>query len=345
MNADEQALLRLMREDNLRAGFPFAPRGVWEKLCHDFDERFRSQGIPSNDIAYFNQSFSQSLPGNPRYHRYAVYMLYRLVKQRDTTDLLGRFDWSTDTGFEIAIDGRRYSWDTLISLDTILSIAEADPGILAHHRIVADLGSGWGRIGYALKRINPSISYLLLDLPEILMIAMAVLPRMLPAESASLYAETRCTPTLTRQVLSTRGLWFAGSQDLLKVADGAIDVFINVASFQEMKLSQVRTYFDLINQKVSGTFYMQQYVVVSDAQRPYNAITGLEQYPFKPTWTENFKRHTTFSERFFEACFGIGQSAAPHRSPTAPAARLAPAAPLFAPGLPANTLVAQPQRV
>jgi putative sugar O-methyltransferase len=310
VNADEQALLRLMREDNLRAGFPFAPRGVWEKLCHDFDERFRSQGVPNSDIAYFNQSFSQSLPGNPRYHRYAVYMLYRLVRQRDTTDLLGRFDWSSDTGFEIAIDGRRYSWDTLISLDTILSIAEADPGILSKHRIVADLGSGWGRIGYALKRINPLVTYLLLDLPEILMISMAVLPRMLPAESASLYAETRRVATLTRDVLSTRGLWFAGSQDLMMVADGAIDVFINVASFQEMKLSQVRTYFDIIDRKVAGTFYTQQYVVVSDAQRPYNAIAGLEQYPFKASWSEDFNRHTTFSERFFEACFGVNRSQA-----------------------------------
>ncbi len=317
MNADEQALLRLMREDNLRAGFPFAPRGVWEKLCHDFDERFRSQGVPTNDIAWFNQSFSQSLPGNPRYHRYAVHMLYRLLKQRDTTDLLGRFDWSTDTGFEIAIDGRRYAWDTLISLDTILSIAEADPGILTGRRIVADLGSGWGRVGYALKRINPLATYLLLDLPEILMISMAVLPRMLPAESASLYAETRCTPTLTRDVLATRGLWFAGSQDLLKLADGAIDVFINVASFQEMKLSQVRTYFEIIDRKVAGTFYTQQYVVVSDAQRPYNAIAGLEQYPFKPNWTEDFKRHTTFSERFFEASFGVNRRTVPKAAPIA----------------------------
>ncbi|HEV2972658.1 MAG TPA: putative sugar O-methyltransferase [Pirellulales bacterium] len=311
MNAEEESVLRLMREDNLRAGFPFAPRGVWEKLCHDFDANFRVHGVPREDIAYFNQSFSQSPPGNPRYHRYAVYMLYRLIKQRDASDLLGRFDLSSDTGYEIAIDGRRYSWDTLISLDTILSIAEADPGILTDRRVVADLGSGWGRIGYVLKRINPRVSYLLLDLPEILMISMAVLPRLLPAESTSLYAEFRAMPALTKSMLLQKGLWFAGSQDLLKVADGAIDVFINVASFQEMKLAQVRTYFDLIDRKVSGIFYTQQYVVVSDAQRPYNAIGGLEQYPFKSQWTEHFKRYTTFSERFFEAGFGVNQSSRP----------------------------------
>ncbi|HEV3417171.1 MAG TPA: putative sugar O-methyltransferase [Pirellulales bacterium] len=325
MNADEEAVLRLMRDDNLRAGFPFAPRGVWEKLCQDFDANFRVHGVPREDIAYFNQSFSQSPPGNPRYHRYAVYMLYRLIKQRDATDMLGRFDLSSDTGYEIAIDGRRYSWDTLISLDTILSIAEADPGILTDRRVVADLGSGWGRIGYVLKRINPRVAYLLLDLPEILMISMAVLPRLLPGESTSLYAETRAAPTLTKSMLLQKGLWFAGSQDLLKVADGAIDVFINVASFQEMKLSQVRTYFDLIDRKVSGIFYTQQYVVVSDAQRPYNAIGGLDQYPIKPAWAERFKRYTTFSERFFEAGFGINQQSGPHRPlPALPAS--APAA-------------------
>ena len=307
MNADEKSLLQTMRDDNARAGFPFAPRGVWINLCHDFEEKFSAHGLPNDDIAYFNQSFSQSLPGNPRYHRYAVYMLYRLVKQRDTADLLGRFDWSTDTGYEIAIDGGRYSWDTLISLDTILSIADADSGILDSPRIVADLGAGWGRIGYVLKRINPQVSYVVLDLPEILMISMSVLPRMLPDESTSLYDQTRQASALSKRALLEKGLWFAGSQDLLKIEDGAIDVFINVASFQEMKLSQVRAYFDLIDRKVAGTFYTQQYVVVSDAQRPYNAISGLEEYPFKATWRERFKRHVTFSERFFEACFDVNK--------------------------------------
>lgn len=307
MDADQIALLETMRADNARAGFPFAPRGCWINLCQDFQEKFRLAGIPKDDITYFNQSFSQSLPGNPRYHRYAVYMLYRLVKQRDATNLLERFDWSSDTGYEIAIDGRRYTWDTMISLDTVLSIAEADPGILNQPRIVADLGAGWGRIGHVLKRINPKVSYIALDLPEILMISMSVLPRLLPEESVSHYRETTDTPVLTRQVLQGRGLWFGGSQDLLRIEDGGIDVFINVASFQEMKLSQVRAYFDLIDRKVTGTFYTQQYVVVSDAQRPYNAISGLEEYPFKTSWTEHFKRPVTFSERFFEACFGVNQ--------------------------------------
>ncbi len=321
MNAEEQKLLNTMRADNFQAGFPFAPRGVWIELCHDFHEKFQTTGVPKEDIAYFNQSFSQSFPGNPRYHRYAVYMLYRLIKQRDTTDLLGRFDFGSDTGFEIAIDGRRYAWDTLISLDTILSIAEIDPGVLSHPRVVADLGSGWGRIGYFLKRINPNVSYLSLDLPEISMIAMAVLPRMLPQERVSLYGETRARGMLSRNALLERGLWFAGSQDLLNIEDGAIDVFINIASFQEMKLSQVRSYFDLINRKVSGLFYTQQYVVISDAQRQYNAIAGIEQYPFKTQWTENFKRFATFSERFFEACYGIGaKQGATDRRGGAPAA-------------------------
>jgi putative sugar O-methyltransferase len=328
MTPDQRALLQLMRDDNNRAGFPFAPRGVWEKLCHDFDQQYHARGIPAKDIAWFNQSFSQSLPGNARYHRYAVYMLYRLLKQRDTTDLIGRFDWSSDTGYEIAIDSRKYSWDTLISLDTVLSLAEADPGILTQPRIVVDLGSGWGRIGYALKRINPKITYVVLDLPEILMISMTILPRMLPAESVAMYPEVQGRPQLTREILASRGLWFAGSQDLLRIADRAIDVFINVASFQEMKLSQVRTYFDLIDTKVSGTFYTQQYVIVSDAQRPYNAISGIEEYPFKPTWTEHFKRHTTFSERFFEACYGVNQPQPTARRVPAPHLSLAPAAPL-----------------
>lgn len=332
MSPDQRALLQLMRDDNNRAGFPFAPRGVWEKLCQDFDQQFQALGVPNKDIAWFNQSFSQSLPGNARYHRYAVYMLYRLLKHRDSADLLGRFDWSSETGYEVAIGGRNYSWDTLISLDTVMSLAEADSGILSEPRIVADLGAGWGRIGYVLKRINPRVTYIVLDLPEILLISMTILPRMLPSERAVFYPQVRQVPLLSRDVLSKCGLWFAGSQDLMRIADRAIDVFINVASFQEMKLAQVQTYFDLIDQKVSGTFYTQQYFVISDAQRPYNAILGLEQYPFKPTWTEHFKRNTTFSERFFETSFGVNQ-ALPSQRQSAIAAPHIPLAPGQWPGV------------
>jgi putative sugar O-methyltransferase len=317
MNAAEQALLEQMRADNQQAGFPFAPRGVWEKLCHDFHEQFASQGVPQADIAWFNQSFSQSPPGNPRYHRYAVYMLYKLLKQRDGAGLLERFDWSSNTGYEIAIDGRQYSWDTLITLDTLLSIAQTDPGILSEPRVVVDLGAGWGRIGYALKRINPRACYVALDLPEILMISMAVLPRLLPEERANLYPATSQHASLSKAKLLETGLWFGGSQDLLKIDDGAIDVFINVASFQEMKLSQVRTYFELIDRKVSGVFYLQEYVIVSDAQRPYNAIGGLEQYPFKTQWKSHYVRHVTFSERFFEGCFDVNRRGAASVPPLA----------------------------
>lgn len=317
MNASDHALLELMRADNQRAGFPFAPRGVWIELCRDFHQKFATHGIPQQDIAYFNQSFSQSLPGNARYHRYAVYMLYRLLQQRDAFELLRRFDFSSDTGYEVAIDGRRYAWDTLISLDTLVSLAEIDSGILREPRIVVDLGAGWGRIGYFLKRINPRATYISLDLPEISMIAMSVLPRLLPNEAVSFYGETRQSAALSRSQLLEKGLWFGGSQDLLRIEDGAIDVFLNIASFQEMKLSQVRSYFDLIDRKVSGLFYTQQYVVVSDAQRPFNAIAGIEEYPFKATWTEHFKRSTTFSERFFEACLGVCAAHSHRKSATA----------------------------
>jgi len=309
MNADEQVVLQMMRADNLQSGFPFAPRGVWEKLCRDFDQTMSARGVPKDDLTYFNQSFSQGPPGSPRYYRYAVYMLYRLVRQRDTTNLLERVDLSTSNGQEIVIGNRQYSWDTLISVDTLLSIAEIDPGVLTQRRVVADLGGGWGRIGWALKKINPLATYVALDLPEILLIAMTTLPRLLPNERVSLYPATRQLPSLSKSRLLEQGLWFAGSQDLRKIDDRAIDIFINVASFQEMKLSQVKAYFDLIDRKVSGLFYTQQYVVVSDAQRAYGAIAGVEEYPFKPTWTEHFNRYATFSERFFEACFGVGVEA------------------------------------
>src|SRR3546814_3378132 len=49
-----------------------------------------------------------------------------------------------------------------------------------------------------------------------------------------------------------------GAQDLPRIADGALDFVINIASFQEMSREQVSAYLDVIDRKASGLLYTQQ---------------------------------------------------------------------------------------
>ena len=72
-----------------------------------------------------------------------------------------------------------------------------------------------------------------------------------------------------------------------------------------MLIEQVTAYFALIDKKVGGTFYTQQYWKETGLKSRYGVTGGLEEYPFGPNWQRHYLRNTTFSERYFEAAFSI----------------------------------------
>jgi putative sugar O-methyltransferase len=178
------------------------------------------------------------------------------------------------------------------------------PEILTEKIIVADLGAGWGRIGYILKQINPKITYAIFDLPEPLLVAYTCLSSQLD-EKILPYQDLRLKKTYTQDMLKEYGLIFGGPQDILRFKDKSIDIFINVASFQEMTKSQVDKYLDIIDQKVNGTLFIQQYYSHPDLNRLFGTIKGLEEYNFNPSWEKIYIRNSIFSERYFEAAFNI----------------------------------------
>ena len=83
-------------------------------------------------------------------------------------------------------------------------------------------------------RVNPRVTYVCADLPETLIISQSYLPTTLDNVTSRAYREN-----LKRIDLSEPGLRFIGSHDLPRIPEKSIDVFINIASFQEMKNDQV----------------------------------------------------------------------------------------------------------
>ena len=310
LTASQQALLKLMRRDNAQAVAPFKPSAMWSELSRQFDKELRIQGIGRVETQFFNTLFSQSVPTNPRYYRYALWMLYCNVKQKDRHKILERVTTTAnpDSGLVYVFEGKSVSWDLLITIDTLYSIAEVNEGIFTDPLVVVDLGAGWGRIGYVLKKLNPRCTYVCLDLPEPLLLSMTRLPQLLPEEKVFGYEDVRATERISKSLLSQGGLWFGGPQDLARFEDQTIDVFINIASFQEMLIDQVAAYFALIDKKVGGIFYTQQYWKETGLQSKYGVIGGLEDYPFGADWHRHYLRNSTFSERYFETALSINRA-------------------------------------
>lgn len=301
LNHREMELLETMRDANKCSCSPFRSSDIWTHLGKRFDDLFWWEGIGDVEASTINNYFSSPHPGDRKLLRYACWMYYQLLKDRDKHRLLSKIPATVNpaSGLSFQFDGQLVSWDQLISIDTLYSIAEASPSVLSEPVVVLDLGAGWGRMGYVLKKANPLCTYVICDLPEALLVSSTYLPRLLPSEKVHAFCETR-TGHIDERLLRGGGLVFLGTQDITRLPDKAIDVFINVASFQEMTPVQVNEYFEVIDKKVKGVFFCQQLRSAQTHSFQLGEIAALEQYPFRSAWERRYLRNSTFSDLYFE---------------------------------------------
>ncbi len=300
-------LLRLMRHQNSQSHSPFKASPIWLDLSKRFDDWFWWEGIADVESQRLNNFFSSPAPTDPKLLRYAMWMFYRNVKQRDELDLLSKIPATVSTASGLASDfgNDRVSWDQLISIDTLYSMIEADHSVLTDPVVVVDLGAGWGRMGYVLKKANPKCVYVVCDLPEALLVSSSYLPRILPGETFHSFTANQAVSQFDPDTFRKGGIFFLGAEDLERVADKSVDFFINIGSFQEMTLAQVDQYFELIDAKVRGVLFTQQLVGAETHNYQCGEIAGYDEYPFRGHWKQLYLRQATFSDLYFETAYRI----------------------------------------
>ena len=196
------------------------------------------------------------------------------------------------------------SWDLLISVQHLFSIAEGAPHVLSDSVVFLDLGSGWGRLGHTLLRINRQATYLSVDIPETLLIAQNYLPRTLAETRFYDYHHHKGRNVIARsQLLAEPGVHFLGTHMLPIIENGAVDIFVNVFSFQKMTNTQVRHYFDDIDRVTRGHLYIQQ--VAATKYKDGFVVSGDDYYPFLGHWRKIFLRPCPHVPDYFEALYHI----------------------------------------
>jgi putative sugar O-methyltransferase len=193
----------------------------------------------------------------------------------------------------------------LVSIDTLYSISEVKESVLTDPVVVVDLGAGWGRLGYVFKLANPNCTYVICDLPEALMVSSSYLPSLLPQETVYSYAENRKVREFSRSMLLEPAIRFCGAHHFGNFQEKSIDILINVSSFQEMTQLQVDQYFEVIDQKVHGTFYTQQLWDSQTHNNMRDVISGFGSYPFRAHWSRHYARNTSWSDLYFEAAYSV----------------------------------------
>ena len=279
LTKQQSALLARMRADNAASGFPFVPLGWWEKVGEQFEGWFDECGIGDvttqdydmhfaglggqSALARYIEKLGGSLDGYEELRRYVTGLLRLAIRTRYGVQVPRLLNVSMD-------------WGSLISYESLLAIAEVDRAILDDPVTVADLGAGWGRIGYTLMKLNPHTTYIIYDIPDSLIISHTYLNKMYP---------DLCHP-YGEKPNGDPGIYFLGSQELASAEPA--DFLITIATTQEMEPDHAAAYLDIIENKTRWFYTLQR------------KKTGLH---YKDSWRRHFYRSPLWADYHFEAMF------------------------------------------
>lgn len=151
-------------------------------------------------------------------------------------------------GFGHEIDGKLINVDTLKFYECLMALDLA--GILPQLRgdagagkAVIEIGAGWGGFAYQFKTLCPKVTYIIVDLPQALLYSGTYLKTVFPEASVRLVTELPRgeSPRLAENDFLLVPHFLFGELQL-----PALDLAVNMVSFQEMTTRQVRGYVESV---------------------------------------------------------------------------------------------------
>src|SRR5260221_2157909 len=188
-----------------------------------------------------------------------------------------------------------------MSVHSVTVMAKHVPGLLTDSKVILDLGAGWGRIGHLLLQANKDVTYVVLDLPESMMMSRHRLKQLFPEKQVLDYDELAAMNKITHESLSeSPRLVFGGSHHLPKFSDKSIDLFVSINSMQEMDPGDQEQYLDLIENRTEFFYIMAHESPINKIEKTFSS------YSWPKSWKQ---RHYVragkmfFYPDFFEAIF------------------------------------------
>jgi len=147
-------------------------------------------------------------------------------------------------GFGFEEDGGLFTVDTLKYFEALIALEKG--GVLGplreggERRLVWEIGGGWGGFAYQLKTVCPNVTYVIVDLPEVLLFSATYLMSTFPDARAVLHGEggAGVDDWLGADFV------FIPHTALSAMTPPRIDLTVNMVSFQEMTSGQVATYVE-----------------------------------------------------------------------------------------------------
>jgi putative sugar O-methyltransferase len=146
-------------------------------------------------------------------------------------------------------------------------VAEKAVALMGGKGILAEIGGGWGDVGFFALR-SPGVHYVEIDLPEILLLASYWLCSTLPDRRIALYGEQDSKSVITN--IEEYDAILLPNFCLPLLPKDSVDVFLNTRSLSEMRQETIQKYLEQIGRSCRKYFWHE------NSDQPHHALGHME---------------------------------------------------------------------
>lgn len=305
-----------MKTHNESFGGLYKEGKFWGKINETFQNKLKTSDLSDLKNSFINRRFAGPDPSNRQVYRALLNLYYREIEKIDRSGFLKKFH---EPVFGGDLDQELYPFPhgsllypfkekRPMSLDFLQSTEEALT-IVNHFQkqfkrlpeVVVELGSGYGRLGYVIRKMLPECTYVSIDLPEALVCCHYYLSNVLPGEVMD-YHKSSVQEIISRSVLKQSKVWTLGTQQIEKIKEKSADVFVNIYSFAEMPKEVIMNYIRQADRITRGGL-----IYIKQRKLENNKIDGVQvqkdDYEVLAHWQKLIQKDTTLYPDFFEAIF------------------------------------------
>jgi len=231
--------------------------------------------------------------------------LYRLFvallwDQAMREDVLGLLDSVEEP--EVGDPLRIHHRGRLISQDLANSVREANrlfahlPSDSTHRPVVAELGAGYGRLGFVLVR-GLSMRYWVFDIAPALFIAEWYLQKVLPGLRIFTFRPFDDFEAVRTELEESDVAFFTANQ-IAMLPDASVDAFVNISSLHEMRERQIDHYIAQMARATRHVIYLKQWSEFKNLAD--DILITRATYRFPADWRIVHDAKDSVQDRFFE---------------------------------------------
>ncbi len=268
--------------------------------------------VRGNLSPIFDSSFNDNTPKSVKNLRRfnplasAIYRIYvsslmECVSKIDGLNILKKLkEPKLGNPFLVTYKGKPVSQDICNSVYEFYSITKKLT--LPKNLKIAELGAGYGRLGYVFLNVIPDCSYCIIDIPPALYMSETYLKKVFPKEKIFSFRPFSSYREIKSEFESSR-IRLIMPHQLELLPEKYFDLFINISSLHEMKTNQIKKYILMINKSCKGYFYTKQWL---KSQTKDNFNIRENQYPIPKNW-KIISRNSPhpIQKMFFDALYKV----------------------------------------